>query len=166
MRSVTILFIGVVSLLFSAIITIPGCVEVEQTIKSPLMKAADAPTLRLAVVSLSKAVKGIEARKLTDGCSSILYCTDDDRYDIWYSHLYQLHQETDSLMRVEKVSSLAQSNHLMKLRETITEPTEKGYKVTHPQFINTYPNHILPFSLVWIGIICIMIGMVWWSLES
>lgn len=105
-----------------------------------LSQAADANTVELALDRLGRALDYVEQKGWTHGYTSILWKTEDENIGFWYDNLKASQKElTDALCS----SQLEQTNVLMKLRETLTEPTDSGVAITCPSGLWKYPNNAL-----------------------
>lgn len=122
-------------------------IEFNQSCKGYLKQAADANTVELALDRLDKALSYAERKGWTDGYTSILWKTEDENIGFWYDNLKASRQE---LILVQNSSQLEQTNVLMKLRETLTESTDKGTAITYPAGLWKYPHNGLFAVLAWI----------------
>ena len=122
-------------------------IEFNQNCKGYLKQAADANTVELALDRLDKALSYVECKGWTDGYTSILWKTEDENIGFWYDNLKASRQE---LILVQNSSQLEQTNVLMKLRETLTENTDKGTAITYPVGLWKYPHNVLYAVLAWI----------------
>lgn len=113
-------------------------IEFNQNCKGYLKQAADANTVELALDRLDKALSYIESKGWTEGYTSILWKTEDENIGFWYDNLKASRQE---LILVQNSSQLEQTNVLMKLRETLTESTDKGTAITYPAGLWKYPHN-------------------------
>lgn len=113
-------------------------IEFNQNCKGYLKQAADANTVELALDRLDKALSYAERKGWTDGYTSILWKTEDENVGFWYDNLKASRQE---LILVQNSSQLEQTNVLMKLRETLTESTDKGTAITYPAGLWKYPHN-------------------------
>lgn len=105
-----------------------------------IKRAADANTVEMAAKEMRIVVSYLEENKMMEGYTSILYNTPDDDVGFWYNNL------KSSLDELEKVkpetTQLERSNILLKLRETLLDHGNDGYKVTVPSGISVFPNNI------------------------
>ena len=122
-------------------------IEFNQNCKGYLKQAADANTVELALDRLDKALSYAERKGWTEGYTSILWKTEDENVGFWYDNLKASRQE---LILVQNSSQLEQTNVLMKLRETLTENTDKGTAITYPAGLWKYPHNGLYAVLAWI----------------
>jgi len=104
-----------------------------------LKRAADANTVSAASKEMGIAIAYMEANKLTDGYTSVIYKTPDDDVGFWYNNIKSAKNELDSLPT--SATSLEKTNVLMKLRETLLDDGEKGASITIPHGISIYPNN-------------------------
>lgn len=122
-------------------------IEFNQNCTGFLEQAADANTVELALDRLNKAVSYVEENNWTHGYTSILWKTEDENIGFWYSNLKASQQE---LTEALGSSQLEQTNVLMKLRETLTEPTDSGVAITCPSGLWKYPNNAMYAVIAWI----------------
>ena len=122
-------------------------IEFNQNCLGYLNQAADANTVELALDRLGKALDYVEEKGWTDGYTSILWKTEDENIGFWYSNLKASQQE---LIEALGSSQLEQTNVLMKLRETLTEPTDSGIAITYPSGLWKYPNNALYAVIAWV----------------
>lgn len=122
-------------------------IEFNQNCRGYLKQAADANTVELALDRLDKALSYTERKGWTDGYTSILWKTEDENIGFWYENLKASRQE---LILVHNSSQLEQTNVLMKLRETLTESTDKGTAITYPTGLWKYPHNGLFAVIAWI----------------
>jgi hypothetical protein len=119
-----------------------------------LKRAADANTVELAKENLGVAVKYLEGRHLTEGTVSIFLYQPQNDIGFWYSNLRASQEE---LAKVNaNTSQLERSNILMKLRETLTDQSQDGIRITCPKGISIYPyNRWYFYLLVFAGVCCL-----------
>jgi hypothetical protein len=122
-------------------------IEFNQKCLGFLNQAADANTVELAMERLGRAVHYIEKNDWTEGYTSILWNTEDENIGFWYANLKASQQE---LANALGSSQLEQTNVLMKLRETLTDDTKDGTKITYPDGLWKYPHNALFAVLAWI----------------
>ncbi len=122
-------------------------IEFNQNCTGFLEQAADANTVELALDRLDKALSYAERKGWTEGYTSILWKTEDENIGFWYSNLKASQQE---LTEALGSSQLEQTNVLMKLRETLTEPTDSGVAITCPSGLWKYPNNALYAVIAWV----------------
>lgn len=111
----------------------------KQNVSGYLKRAADANTIELANQELTKVIDYLEANKLTNGYTSIVYQTPDEDIGFWYKNLKASQKE---LATLNSNSALEKTNVLMKLRETLLDTGERT-KVTVPSGLAIYPNNKL-----------------------
>lgn len=112
-------------------------IQAKQNYIGYLKRAADANSIEMAKVELTKALTEIERQKLTSGYTSILWKTPDEDIVFWYNNLKVSLDELSELPN--NSSALEKSNMLMKLRETLLDSDEDGDAVTYPDGIHLYP---------------------------
>lgn len=145
---------------------IPGCIELEQEILSPLKKAADAPSLTSAHVQLSKALEGIEERGWTKGSIHILYRTESTSLGVWYGQLSEANNEMNNLISSGNTDLQTTNLTLLKLRELILDNSESGEKVTTPSGTFNmvfYPHHILVNIFYWLSALWLLAVFGFWA---
>jgi hypothetical protein len=76
-----------------------------------------------------------------------MWKTEDENIGFWYSNLKASQQE---LTEALGSSQLEQTNVLMKLRETLTEPTDSGVAITCPSGLWKYPNNAMYAVIAWV----------------
>jgi len=125
--------------------------------KQYLKRAADASTIEMAKEELEKAISFAEEKRLTEGVVSIFLKQPKNDLGYWYRNMVEAYSELDKIP--ETVTSLEQSNVLMKLRESLTDETETGISVTVPDGISIYPYNP---SYFWWGLLSGVICIVMW----
>jgi len=125
-----------------------------------IKQAADANTVELAMERLDVAIKYAESEHLTDGYTSVFYKTESDNIGFWYQNLLACRQELESCI---ESSQLEKTNVLLKVRESLTDDSDDGVKITLPKGISRYPNNLaygilLLFSLALLGWAFILFG--------
>lgn len=128
----------------------------KQEVSGYLKRAADANTIDLANIELSKALKYIEEKNLTEGYTSILYKTPDEDLSFWYQNLKASQLELQTL---NSSSALERTNVLIKLRETLMDGGEKS-KVTIPEGIHVFPHNTYWAMLGWLALFSFLSGFV------
>lgn len=154
------LILGGVLIILGAIvpvISLVKSVKFDQQCGGYLKQAADANTVELALDRVNIALNYIEANKLTDGYTSVLWKTEDDNVGYWYANIKACQAELTDAIDAE--SQLEKSNVLMKVRESLTDNGEKGTKLTFPDGISRYPNNLLFGILNWLSVVLLVIGL-------
>lgn len=120
-----------------------------QNVHGHLKRAADANTLELAKKELETAVRYLEDNGITSGYTSVIWNTPDEDVSFWYRNLKE---SVGELKRCEEEckDQLAQTNVLMKLRETLLDEGQ-GMNVTEPSGISIFPSNT---------------GYMWWAIIS
>ena len=113
-------------------------IQFTQNCAGYLKQAADANTVELALERVNLALEYIEANKLTDGYTSVLWRTEDENIGYWYRNIKACQGELEGCLDAEP---LEKSNVLMKVRESLTDEGEKGVDLTIPDGISRYPNN-------------------------
>jgi len=111
----------------------------KQNVSGLLKRAADANTIELAEIELTKVIDYLEENNLTSGYTSVLWQTPDEEIDFWYKNLKASQLE---LQNLNSDSALEKTNVLMKLRETLLDTGERT-KVTVPSGLSIFPNNKL-----------------------
>ena len=137
-KTILRIILFVVSLV-APIFSVIKSVQFEQDCGGFLKQAADASSVELAERQLNLAINYIEKNNLTSGYTSILYKTEDENVGFWYENLKVCQKE---LAETKGNSTLENTNVLMKLRESLTDTSEKGTKLTVPDGIGRYPNNL------------------------
>lgn len=127
-----------VSLIVPTVSVVKG-IRFDQQCGGFLKQAADASSVELAERQLTVAIDYIEENQLTSGYTSILYKTEDDNIGFWYENLKVCQKE---LAATKGNSTLENTNVLMKLRESLTDHSEKGIRLTIPEGISRYPHNL------------------------
>lgn len=91
-------------------------------------RAAEAPTVEIAKRELGKAIEYAKANGLTSGNTSLFVEQPCNDIGYWFSSLTAAY---DELTIKEPTSSVAQTNLLMRLRETLVAETPTGIAL-HP----------------------------------
>lgn len=125
--------------LVAPVFSIVKSIQFDQECGGFLKQAADASSVELAERQLNLAINYIEKNNLTSGYTSILYKTEDENIGFWYENLKVCQKE---LAETKGNSTLENTNVLMKLRESLTDYSEKGTKLTIPEGIGRYPNNL------------------------
>lgn len=124
--------------------TIIKKVNFSQNCSGYIKQAADANTVTLAKDRLQKSVDYLESNKLTEGYTSMFYNTEDENIGYWYLNLKTSLNELNKI-NTDSISSLEESNVLLKLRETLLDNNDSGDGVTIPDGISRHPNNLLFF---------------------
>ena len=127
----------------------------KQNVTGYLKRASDASTAKMAHIELSKAISYLEAKGMTSGYTSVFWQTPADDLGYWYKNLKASQQ---LLANLQNPSTLEESNVLMRLRETLTDNSDKG-KVTVPSFLSVYPNQKLWAGLTCFALLAFITGM-------
>lgn len=136
---ITLTVIATIGLLIIYPILVVKSIRFEQNCIGHLKRAADANTIELAQKELKTAIDYLEANNITTGYTSVLWRTPDEDVEYWYSNIKASYEELENLPA--DATQLEKTNVLMKLRETLTDDTEHGTKVTKPRGISRYPNN-------------------------
>jgi len=164
------LLIGIMLIILSCI-GITTCtvknIQFDRNCGGYLKRAADANTIELAKVELSRAIKYMDENNLKSGYTSVIYTTPDEDVGFWYTNVTKSYTELNALDSTS--TSLEKSNMLMKLRETLLDHQKDGDSVTLPAGISRYPNNAMWGVIMWISSILFLIGIgmiVWDILDS
>jgi hypothetical protein len=128
----------------------------KQNVTGYLKRAADANTIELAEIELSRVIRYLEEQELTTGNTSIFWDTPDNEIDFWYQNLKASQKE---LQNLDSDSPLERTNVLMKLRETLVDTGEKT-SVTVPDGLSVYPNNGLWAFLMLAAFLSLTAGLV------
>lgn len=123
------------------VVRIVKYVSFETNCTQYLKRAADANSVELAKSELKEAISYAESKNLTTGRVSIFLNQPKNDIGYWYENLKTSYEELENLP--SDTSSLEKTNVLMKLRETLTDTSENGTKVTVPDGISIYPNNLV-----------------------
>ena len=123
-----------------------------------LKRAADANTVSLAIQEMEIVVAYLEEEGMTNGYTSILYCTPDEDVRFWYTNIKDALKELRAV--TPEATQLERSNLLIKLRETLIINTNKGERITCPKGISIYPWNRVICSLFIISIATAIFGVV------
>ena len=129
--------------------SIIDCIQFDANCGDYLKLAADANSIEMAEMHLTKAVSYLESNNLTSGHTKIFVYYPKNDIGLWYINLKVAQTQLQD-MKTAGFTELEQSNMLMKLRETILD--ESGV-LTHPTGISMAPNFTLLFwlnSLLWL----------------
>lgn len=152
-------FIFIVCLVLACITPVTCVVkniQFKQNCSGYLKQAADANTPELALDCLNKALVYAEKNHLTYGYTSVLWNTEDENIEFWYTNLKACQKELQSCL---DGTQLEKSNVLMKVRESLTDEGKQGTELTIPSGISRFP-HNLPFALLNILSIIVIGGIV------
>lgn len=106
-----------------------------------LTRAANANTVAIAKDELKKALHYLQENNMTSGYTSIVYNTPDEDVGFWFRNLEASYQELQELSKNPNLSSLEQSNTLLKLRDTLCDHKEGHENLTKPSGIARFPNN-------------------------
>lgn len=149
-------FLALLSMVGLLATTIVKKVEFSQNCSGYLKQAADANSITLAKERLQKSVDYLESNNLTEGYTSLFYKTEDDNIGYWYLNLKTSLNDLNKI-NTDSISSLEESNILLKLRETILDNNDSGDSVTIPNGISRYPNNLLFFMWAVLGFLIVII---------
>lgn len=131
--------IAIIAAMLISGIVYSNTIVFNQRCEGHLKRAADANTIEMAISELDIAIKYLEEKGDTIGYTSVFFETPDEDIAFWYHNLVACRNELMALP--EDASSLERTNMLMKLRETLTDDTEHGVKVTAPRGMARYPSN-------------------------
>ncbi len=103
--------------------------------------ASAANTVELATKEMEKVMAAIDAKRYPPGFTSALYNTPDEDVGFWVANMRSSLEELKQIK--PDATSLEKSNVLIKLRETLTERSEKSTSVRAPDGISIYPHNTL-----------------------
>jgi hypothetical protein len=123
-----------------------------------IKRAADANTVELAKKELKTVLDYLEKNKLTQGSTAVLWDTPQTDIEFFYTNIKSSYIELDKV--TDQTSQLEKTNILLKLRETLLDPSEHGYRVTRPSDLYLYPGVTFWFIWMWGALIYSGIGVV------
>lgn len=126
--------------------------------------AANANSIDLAKSNLDKAIQYLERNQLTTGYTSIVYNTPDENVTYWYANLKACQHELDKYS-VHPGTTLEETNLLMKLRESLTESSEKGQSIIVPQGMSIFPNNTQALIIVLFSLFGIFISIIYYNVK-
>ena len=162
MKNVPTIIIALIISLIVPTICIVRSVQFDQECGGYLKQAADANTPELALERLNKALNYIEDNDLTTGYTSVLWRTEDENLEFWYTNLKATQKELEACMDKEQ---LEKTNVLMKVRETLTDEGEKGTNLTIPPGISKYPANTLLCILMWLSIALLIFDVIFFFIS-
>lgn len=136
-------------------------IDIEQNCVGYLKRASNANTVILAEQELTRALMYLERNGLTQGYTSIVYRTPDEDIGFFYQNLLASQKELRTLKDKDELTSLEQSNALLKLRDTLTDHSQGAEQVTHPAGLYMYPQNraslgFFVLLLCWGGIVTLL----------
>ncbi len=149
MKSSTIFVIAAISFCGWGAVRSFKAVTFKQECGGYLKRAADANTVDLAKVEMTRAITYLDQHGLTTGYTSVLWKTPDEDVGYWYSNLRASLAELDSIP--PEASPLERSNVLMKLRETLMDNGKNGDYLTIPEGLSACPSNTAFFWWGWIS---------------
>lgn len=154
------IIIGVVCFVLP-LVTLAVCfvkdIQFDQGCAGFLKQAADANSVELAEKQLGLAIDYIEKNGLTSGYTSVIYKTEDENIGFWYENLKTCQKE---LSETKGNSTLENTNVLMKLRESLTDESEKGTMLTIPPGLYLYPHNAVFMVVGTISFIMFLVSLV------
>ena len=162
MKNLPTIIIALIISLIVPTICIVKSVQFNQACGGYLKQAADANTPELAMERLNKALDYIESNNLTTGYTSVLWRTEDENIEFWYTNLKATQKELEACMDKEQ---LEKTNVLMKVRETLTDEGEKGTNLTIPPVISKYPSNTLFYILMWLSIALMIFDVIFFFIS-
>jgi len=115
-----------------------------------LKRAADANSVELAVQELEIAVKYMEANRITEGYTSIIYTTPDEDVGFWYSNIKVSLDQLKALPA--KAAQGEKDMALLKLRQTLLDHNGGKEVITCPAGISVFP-----YNTIWAIFGCLAI---------
>ena len=147
--------------LIAPTVCIVKSIKFDQQCAGYLKQVADANTPEIALDRITVAIDYVESNNLTEGCTSVLWRTEDENIGFWYQNLLAC---KDELTNCVDGTQLEKSNVLMKVRESLTDNGEKGTRLTIPGGISRYPHNqiwgilrALSYLLLFAGFVLILI---------
>lgn len=149
--------------------------RIEQNLTGKLKQAANANSIPLAAKKLTESIEWLESNNMTSGSSHVFIRTPACDFEFFYENLKSAKEDLENFPPPSSSANaearakydLAESNQLMKLRETLLDDSSEGTVVTCPPNVDTYPSQTLwffiwPALLLWAVIVCIF-GMINWD---
>jgi len=151
-------------------------ITLEQNLTGKLKQAADANGIPLAQKKLTECIAWMEKNDLTEGSTHVWIKTPECDIEFFYQNLVTAKKDLDNfpLEPAENATpdertkhDLAESNQLIKLRETLLDSGEQGTHVTCPPNLAVYPSQMFwwwvwPLACIW-TIVVIIFGAVNWN---
>lgn len=132
-------------------------IVLEQNLTGKLKQAADANSVPLAKEKLEECIEWLDDNNLTKGSTHVFIKTPDCDLGFFYDNLVSARNDLEDFSNQPegdpKTRYLAESNQLMKLRETLLDEDENGTHVTCPPHLATYPSQVFWW---WLGIACLV----------
>lgn len=136
---------------------IVASIQFDRNCGGHLKRAADANTVELAKSELATVVMYLEANRMTDGYTSVIYTTPNEDVGFWYTNLKSSLEE---LMKMSsEASPLERSNMLIKLRESLLDEGKNSTE-TAPSGISVYPNNTLVGFFGFLTFVLAVIGAI------
>lgn len=128
-----------------------------------LKLAADASVPSLAKENLDKAIDYLERKNLTSGTVSIFWHKPSNSVSFFYRNLKSAQSQLQNILEAEStnIDSIAQTNLLMKLRDTLVDSGD-SVTVTCPEGMDIYPCNLSYFWWVVISLIVLIICIIIW----
>ena len=128
-----------------------------------LTRASNANTIPLAKEELGRAIQYLESRNMTTGYTSVVYTTPNEDIRYWYRNLKASYDEIDVLSQKSELTSLEQSNTLLKLRDSLSDHQEGKESLTCPPGIAMYPHNLGNmafgiFACFFLALACLYVG--------
>lgn len=138
----------------------------DRDIGEHMKRAADANTVELATQEMEIVVKNMKDAGMTSGYTSVVYQTPEDEVKFWFDNMNASLQELKAIN--PNATQQEKSNVLMKLKETLTDNTEKGIKITAPPGISKFPNNKIYALVGWILLFIAVVGgvLIWQGLPD
>ena len=162
MKNLPTIIIALIVSLIVPTICIVRSVQFDQECGGYLKQTADANTPELALERLNKALDYIEDNNLTTGYTSVLWRTEDENLEFWYTNLKATQKELEACMDKEQ---LEKTNVLMKVRETLTDAGDTETKLTIPPGISKYPSNTLFCILMWLSIALMIFDVIFFFIS-
>lgn len=106
-----------------------------------LTLASNAGEVKLATEYLDKSIAYLNEHKYTEGNTAILWPTPSTDVALWYKNIVV---SRDELQQLAGQPSVAQTNALMKLRESLTDHVDGNIQLTMPG-----PVWLMPYRIGW-----------------
>lgn len=122
-----------------------------QNVTGKLKQAADANNVPLARKKLGEVIEHLEDKGQTEGYTTVFIQRPANDLEYFYTNLKDAHadlmtfpdepSESATAEEIQKYK-LAESNQLMKLRETLLDDSGEGTTVTLPPHLAVFPNQV------------------------
>lgn len=136
-------FLSLAPCIIVCLIYFIGYIPFEQNVAGKLKQAADANSIALAKEKLDEVIEHLEKNDLTEGSTHIFIKYPQHDIGYFYKNLKSASNDLTYFLsdKNSDKSKLAESNQLIKLRETLTD--QDGTVVSYPPSLPYYPYQLL-----------------------